>query len=443
MVYAESLVQSARVRDVRIICDKLLSSVEQKNDILEWTILGYPLGLDLYESYLRDNRWPTSPKDDPIFAEWLSNYVAWTYFWEDYFEQNDVAALVVSHDCFHHNILCRIANVRGIPVWTSNLAMAYAVPRPFMFSERCRHLRKWFRELPENQQKAGKAWAKKRLDNRLSGGATADTAYITYSPFHDQKHLNRVIQPSDNLKVLIATHCFFDNPHSYSGMLFPDFYDWLIFLKGIAEETAYDWYLKVHRDPVPGTMEIIRHLLGEASPIKIVPAEVSHQQLIEEGVDVALTCYGTIAIEYAALGLPVVNACRDNPHCAYNFNINPQSRDEYRRILLDLENHAKKLKIDVQEVHECYFMKYNFLNTEWPGALAYPKIIESIGPEESATPKIFEYFLQHWNPEIHARIMEQESEFLLGDAPFNTKLGPRKACRSLPEQTNVQPLAVA
>lgn len=425
------------------IATTLLKEIRTKEDIFNIKIFGYPLGLDLYESYLRARRWPADPVEDPVFAKWLVNYCGWTAYWMDYFESVSVKALVVSHDCFHHNILCRIANAAGIPVYTSNLAMAYAVPRPFMFAERCRDLRRWFDELPEPQQSSGKAWAKRKLDERLAGARSIETAYITQSPFHARKQEDRVIGKSDNLKVLIATHCFFDNPHSYSGMLFPDFYDWLVFLNSIARETTYDWYLKVHRDPLPGTMEIVEHLLGHNAPIKLVPSEASHQQLIDEDIDVALTCYGTIGIEYAALGLPVVNACRDNPHSAYNFNIHPKNRDDYRRILLDLENHAKKLKIDMQEVYECYFMKYNFLNTEWPGALAYPKIIESVGPEESATPKIFEYFLQHWNPEIHARIMEQEAQFLLGDAPFNTKLGPRKACHSLPEQTNVQPLALA
>ena len=50
----------------------------------------------------------------------------------------------------------------------------------------------------------------------------------------------------DNIKVLICTHEFFDDPNSTGGLLFPDFYEWLKYLAQISNKTNYDWYIKPH-----------------------------------------------------------------------------------------------------------------------------------------------------------------------------------------------------
>ena len=74
------------------------------------------------------------------------------------------------------------------------------------------------------------------------------------------RHQNR-LQGVNTKKILIATHCFFDSPHSYGNNLFPDFHDWLDFLGNMTEETDYDWYIKTHPDYVQGTMEIIESFI--------------------------------------------------------------------------------------------------------------------------------------------------------------------------------------
>ena len=45
--------------------------------------------------------------------------------------------------------------------------------------------------------------------------------------------------------------------------------------------------------------------------------------------------YGTIGFEYAAMNIPVINASLNNPHIAYDFNINPKTRENYQKILND------------------------------------------------------------------------------------------------------------
>jgi hypothetical protein len=70
----------------------------------------------------------------------------------------------------------------------------------------------------------------------------------------------------------------------------------------------------------------------------------------------ALTVYGTIGFEYAALGIPVINCSLINPHIDYNFNIHPKNETDYKNILLTLND--LEFDIDSQQVYEYYFMQH-------------------------------------------------------------------------------------
>ena len=425
LVYCQAPCTRLARQRIEETSQSLVRETRTKADIFDIEISEYRLGLDIYESYLRDGRQLSDPGSDPALHQWITKFVGWTAFWEQYFERNEVVSVLVSHDTYHHNILCRIANARNIPVYSTALGMSYRVSRPFMFARRYRHLRKWFLELPEEERAKGLQRAKQKLEQKFAGSFITDSPYVDKSPFHGGCTEQPVLRSSSKFKVLIATHCFFDNPHSYDGMLFPDFYEWILFLKEVADQTNYDWYIKVHRDPLPGTLEALGALLGQNSKITMISPEVSHQQLIGEGIGAALTCYGTIGIEYAALGVPVVNACRGNPHNAYSFNFQPGTIDEYTNILMSLPEHCANLKIKMEDVHECYFMKHDFLSPDWPGELAYEKIMKSLGPQKFTQSAIFEHFLQYWTPDLHSEILVREKSFLLGGGSFNTKYGPK------------------
>ncbi|MFB1022343.1 MAG: hypothetical protein QMC40_06245, partial [Vicingaceae bacterium] len=77
-----------------------------------------------------------------------------------------------------------------------------------------------------------------------------------------------------------------------------DFYEWLCFIGDISEKTNYDWYLKIHPDPLPGTLDNIHEILQNYPRITVIPHLTSHLQLANEGIDFVLTCFGTVGIEY-------------------------------------------------------------------------------------------------------------------------------------------------
>ena len=129
-------------------------------------------------------------------------------------------------------------------------------------------------------------------------------------------------------------------------MFFNDFYEWLDFLGKMSEKTEYQWYLK-NRPNHPGkftkyqpfTEKIIKDVCKKYKNIILLPNDYSHHQIIDEGINFVLTCYGSVGIEYAYFKIPVINASKNNPHINYNFNLNPKNKKEYIYMIKNLKKY--------------------------------------------------------------------------------------------------------
>ena len=209
-----------------------------------------------------------------------------------------------------------------------------------------------------------------------------------------------------------------DSPHSYGNNLFPDFYEWFDFLGKISNETDYDWYIKTHPDFLPGNSEIIDYFIKKYPKFTLIDASTSHHQLIDEGISCALTTYGTIGFEYAALGVLVVNASDCNPHIAYGFNLHPTSVKAYEDIVRNLD--GQLLQINQSEVYEYYYMKFIYNSDNWMFE-DYEKTIDELGGyKEQFTSNVYEVWLREWTEEKHRDIGETMSRFIdSGDFRLN------------------------
>ena len=333
---------------------EVYASLHNSRDIENITLDEIWIGDLVYDSYLRENSVPTIDIKDNRFVRSLRKSLEIYIFWRDYMDAHPVKAINVSHCVYNLAIPLRMAISRGIPAFQINASHVYRLSKQNLFAYNDFFgFPDAFRSLPADLQSAGLVQAKQRIDLRFAGGVGVDMGYSTKSAYGEHK-TERLLKESTRTKVLIATHCFFDSPHSYGKNLFPDFYEWLDFLGKMTLETEYDWYIKTHPDYLAGTKEIIDSFILRYPNFRLLPADSSHHQIISEGINVVLTTYGTIGFEYAALGIPVVNASLNNPHIAYNFNLHPKDVEEYRKILTNLDN--IELQIDKKEVYEYYFM---------------------------------------------------------------------------------------
>jgi hypothetical protein len=400
-------IQKLRAKNLRHEVNLRLYS---KSDIEDLKIEGVWIGDLIYDSYLMDNKMPTIDKDSQHFQQFLLGSLELFIFWLDFFDNNEVKAINVSHCVYNLALPLRIAIARNVPSYQSSLTHIYQlkINKLFAYSEFLDY-RDIFSRLPTLQQKQGVLEAKKRIERRFAGEVGVDMSYSSKSAYGSRQY-SRLLKESKNQKILIATHCFFDSPHSYGNNLFPDFWEWLDFLGQLSESTQYDWYIKTHPDYLLGTKEIIEHFISKYPQFNLLPADSSHHQIIAEGITAVLTVYGTIGFEYAALGIPVINASQNNPHIAFNFNKHPKNLDEYRELLMNISE--IKIDIDQQQVFEYYYMR-NIYNTQDIFFANYDKTLKDIGGYDAQfSPTMYRAWLECFTSFGHQAILSRLNNFI-------------------------------
>ena len=416
---------SAQRKRAKSLSAQALSTITTKRCVENLCVEGIWIGDLLYDSFLQQKRVPTIDINSTYFREFLSETMELFVFWDDYFKLRNVVAINVSHCVYNVAIPLRIAIKKGVPAFQANATHIYRLT-----NEQNRAYNDFkefpnkFLELPSGIQKRGKAIARERIERRFNGEVGVDMSYSTKSAYGDIFD-RRLMRKSENKKVLVAAHCFFDSPHSYGVNLFPDFYDWFEFLGEKSNETDYDWYVKTHPDYLPETKIIIENFIRKYKKFTLLPPEASHHQLIEEGIDVALTCYGTIGFEYAALGIPVINASQCNPHIAYSFNIHPENVSSYSSWIDNIGGIS--WDIDRDKVHEYYFMKFIY-NTENIFFKNYQEVITELGGYKGQfSPYVYKKWLDQWSEERHHEIKGAIRNFIAsGDYRMEAKHTPNK-----------------
>lgn len=391
----------------------LRRKIKTKKELFNLKINSISAGIDIYETYLKKGH-ATVDFDNEVLWNTLDEAVELILFWSDFFNNNNVSSVVLSHDCYiHMNILAKISYMQDVPVYLVNSKGMHKVNAPFsLYESRFKNYREYFNVLPTKKKSEAIQWAKGRINARLSGQIT-DMSYSTISAFQKPIDNSRILSDSGRVKVLIAVHDFYDNPHGYGGMLFTDFYVWLEFLADISNKTNYDWYIKTHPDTSKKTLEVLKGVLLKNSTIKIIPKEASFIQLAEEGLDFVLTCFGSVGHELPLLGVQVINACRNNPHIAYNFNWHAESVDHYRELLMKLP--LLNINIDPNEIYEFYYMHYKYCNVDDLIYISHSKMLIDLDESSRLSLDAYVYFIKKLSEEKNEEIKRKMINFITSE----------------------------
>lgn len=393
------------------IFKSLISKIKTKEDVFTLSIDGIDIGIDIYESYLRDFNQPTMNLTDSRLSYLIHSASKIYVFWNDFFLKNTVSAYVTSHDVYvWMNIGCKLAYKYNIPVYLPNPRNATYANQPFSIYSQFDQYHNWFTQMSDENQTKAITFAKERLDTKLSGKLTIEMHYTKANAFANELIDTRILRTSNKMKVLIASHCFYDNPHAYNKIPFVDFYEWLLFLGKISNDTDYDWYIKVHPDPLPGTVDVIKQIIEKYPKLQLIDFGVSHHQLIKEGIDFVLTCYGTIGEEYPILGANVINTGY-NPRLAYSFNYHAKDKEDYKNLLMNLQALRKEEKIE--EIYEFYYMNYYYTWIDDYIFKSYRHLLKTIPDNKRNSGSVFQYFIDEITDEKIDEIINFNIKFIL------------------------------
>ncbi len=345
---------------------ELITLIKSKQDLLDLKLENIYVGDLFYDEYLSSKSKSTLNLDDKDFKEFFLEAVSLFYYWHNFYSNNKVNAVILSHSVYLIGLCGRIAIFKNIPVYEVSAKFAYFLDKNnYIKYSRWLNYKNEFDKLNPETKKKLKDISKNQFQLRVSGlndiklNEDQITETKIYGKIDDSKKV--LNQTGNKTKVLIAAHCFQDAVHAFGNdILFVDFHEWIDFLGKKSQKLLnFDWYLKLHPAVYSRNVRYAEYFIKKYPRINFLPKETTNSQLIHEGISVVLTCYGSVGHEYPAFGIPVVNAASDGPHKCYGFNIYPNNISEYSKYIDQLDKFKVENIDDVKgKIYEMYAMRY-------------------------------------------------------------------------------------
>ncbi len=345
------------------IFEQFISGNPSKHDLENWHYRDVLVGDLIYDLYLRNSKEMTINLSDPYFKIRFLEILEYFDKTLQYIYISNVVAICVSHTVYHFAVPARIGLSLGISVFQVNHESIYRVDHrfPYAFTD-FKNYRSLLSSIDSHELDGGREIARLRLDRRIAG-EVVDMPYFTKESPFTKVSGNFGFEAKENFRVLVLLHDFYDSPHVYGSGFFPDFLEWLTFLAGISEHCAYEWYLKPHPNALKDPTAELKDRFKNVSSFSILEPSLSNNSLKAMGIDVALTVYGSVGHELPYIGIPVINASLNNPHADFSFAFTPENKNQYKEILLNLEDFS--YPINKEEILEYYFIHYIYNLDSW------------------------------------------------------------------------------
>jgi hypothetical protein len=309
---------------------KLWRSLKNSEDISKLVIRDILVGDLVIDSYLRF-------KPSPCFL--IKDRFVLTVLWQahrdirrayDFFSRCKPAFYLSSYTTYiQHGVAVRVALRLGVPV--------YLVGSGFVFGKKL-SLEDYF-HTPDtssycslfdklDRQEEKLSTAEVQLKHRLSGGVDDATAYMKSSAYSysDEK------LPNVKGAVVIFLHDFYDSPHVYDDLIFPDFWSWICFTIDTLTQSGISFWVKPHPNQISLSDYAVQLLLQQYPQLQMISTRITNSQLVEGGMICGVTAYGTVAHELAYMGVPSIG-CAKHPHYSFEFCRTAKNLDKYKYFL--------------------------------------------------------------------------------------------------------------
>jgi hypothetical protein len=333
------------------------TNFNSKQELLNFSIDGIKIGDLIYDTYLRECSASTVDLDDKRLFWMIDNAISIYYSSKNYLRNNNVQKLILSHGVYlNYGIIARVAVYNDVDVYLFGHSKAihkFSKDHLLQFIKHHDYSSEF--KLLDNKEERREN-ARKILEQRCSGIVDQGIFYMessAYAPVIEKSP--KVFLNNGKTKVVMMLHCFFDSPHIYRNMIFPDFHEWSNFVLSTVDISNVDLVVKPHPNGKPGNGKIIAKLKEKFPNVRFIDKSTSNKQLILENVDVLLTVYGSVASEFAYHGVNVITA-GDNPAVSYDFCLHAKDKDEYKAYLQDIENVS--VNISKEKVAEFFYMHY-------------------------------------------------------------------------------------
>lgn len=333
-VVVPGLTRAQRAETERIV-RLLLGKIATPADCEVQQLDGILVGDLLYDSALKDLRARTLPIGTRQFRRSLRRSIGLFVFWQDWLDGHDVAAVAGRHATYRIGLVLRQASHRGaVSMQIGRKSFSKLSPSKPWHGPDYDSFPEIFRSLSGESQSEALLIAEKSLEERLQGRWSEATHYMRETAY-GPGDAERIFNNNGRQRVIIFTHAFFDAPHGGGLRIFSDYWEWLTHLGKLSQDSGYDWFVKPHPAGRKEDNMFISDLGRRYPSLKMISGKTSNAQILREGCDLALTLYGSVAVEFAWRGVPVING-GSSPNRAYGFAYQPKSVEHFDHLIHNL-----------------------------------------------------------------------------------------------------------
>lgn len=345
------------IGDMIDICSawKCWRSLADKESLIGMKIDGIAVGDLINDSFLRFKPAPTVDLKDVYLLALLWQAYRDVRRAKDYFTRVKPKLYLTSYSTYiQHGIPVRVALQNGVRVFSFGNYQEFTKEltlEDWVHTKNPDSYAKEFLKLDHQDERL--ALAEAALSSRLSGGVDSATAYM-------KKSANRESgDPVPDVRgaAVIFLHDFYDSPHVYREMVFPDFWVWVCFTIETLRSANIRFFIKPHPNQISLSDKVLDELRQRYSGLSMISSGITNKQLAEAGISCAVTVYGTVAHEMAYLGVPTI-ACAHHPHISFDFCRTAHSRNEYAALL----QNPRQLQVDKVAMHRQSLVFYYMHN---------------------------------------------------------------------------------
>lgn len=334
---------------------RIWRGLPDKQGLVQLSINRVPVGDLVYDSYLRYRPAPTVDLEDRYLLLVLWQAHRDVRRAQRYFGRTKPSFYLTSYSTYiQHGIAVRVALLQGTRVFSFanyQTFMKELSLGDWVHTSNADGYAREFARLPHQEEKL--AAAEQALSTRIAGGIDAATAYMKKSAYAE----SGAAVPDVRGAVVVFLHDFYDSPHVYREMVFPDFWEWICLTIETLRASGIPFFLKPHPNQISLSDAALAELQRTYPGLAMISPAVTNNQLAEAGMACAVTVYGTVAHEMAFLGVPTI-ACAHHPHISFGFCRTARSRCEY----VELLRNARRIVMDKAQMRRESLMFYYMHN---------------------------------------------------------------------------------
>ena len=344
-------------------------SLATPEDILKITFNSIKVGDLIYDDVIRITKKRTIERIDNEVTKCIAKSLFYYFQYRLLFNKSPYRYYVSTHTAYsQYGLLCRVALAHGVKVIeTSDIQMSLydrmandqlptyngGIKNSILMAINNNQI-----DLDQLRVEAKKS-LHQRLDSKISQ-MDAKKAYcgMVYTKSELRRKLNL---KHEHKIVFVLAHVFTDSPHISSGMLYADYYQWLLStLQICAKSLGVSWVIKPHpSSSLYGEDGLVEKMVDDlnSSNVFLCPADLNTKSL-SVCADALVTVHGTAGLEFSCLGIPVVLAGKPS-YSGFGFTIEPANKADYEKTLLESLDISPLTESQINKALEVYALWNN------------------------------------------------------------------------------------